>query len=374
MDTSDHGEYPLARVRVNALRFCLCLACWVTAMAPSLPAAKPPYEVWSDPTNSAKTFRGRLAAVYGPMVFFETKSERAASAVLDSLEPRDAVRVADFLAKPVAPPAPWSTSTAAITRALRGNLVILRDRRLVDFDPGTQPEPLFYLIYFSAGWCGPCHQFTPSLVAEYKQLRAWGMNDFEVVFVSDDRDGVEMLEYMREMGMPWPALARTMVHRMEAVTKFAGDGIPCLVVIDRDGHLLFHSYSGDQYLGPDEPLDRFKQVRLLCVPGNQQMAGIQYRFERTVYLERNKAFTVPPKPYFIHLDPTRFRNSGVTRFRLSLSVASDGTVVDAHVLDEIPPGLDMLAKSQARHCLFFPAIKAGEYCAGEVVLPVDFSQ
>ena len=362
------------RISMNTLRLRQWAACGIAAMALTMSAAPRSYEVWTDPTNSAKTFRGRLVAVYGPMAFFETKSKGAACAALDGLPGGDAIRVADFMATPPAPPAPWSTSTAAVTQALRGNLGIIRDGKLVDFDPGAQPEPRFYLIYFSAGWCRPCHLFTPSLVSEYHQLRARGADDFEVIFVSSDESGGDMIGYMKEMGMPWPAVKWSLLRSIEPVTKLAGDGIPCLVVIDRDGNLLFHSFNGDEYLGADKPLNSFKQVRLLCVPGNAQMAAIRYRFERAVHLERNKTGTVPAKPYAVHLDPTRFRKEGVTRFRLSLSIARDGSVVTARVLDEIPSGLDILAESEARRWVFLPAIKAGEYCAGDVVLPVDLAR
>jgi len=309
--------------------------------------------------------------VYGPIAFFDVKGGGTASTVIDRLPVGEAARVADFLATPVAPVAPWSTSTATVTSALRGKLVILRDGQLTDFDPGTRPEPQFYLIYFSAGWCGPCHRFTPALVSAYKTLRETGATDFEVVFVSSDESGSDMIEYMKEMGMPWPALAWKKLGSAEVVTQFAGRGIPCLVVLDRAGHMLFHSYSGEEYLGADTPLDQFRQLRALCAPGNPEMAGIRYRFERNAYLGRNPSSTLPPKPYIFGLNPARFREKGVTHFRMSLSIAADGTVTYANVLDEIPFPLGALAEEQAKRWLFFPGIKNGQFCAEEVILPVN---
>ena len=43
------------------------------------------------------------------------------------------------------------------------------------------------LLYFSAHWCPPCRGFTPELVKAYTKLKAVG-RDFEVVFISSDRD------------------------------------------------------------------------------------------------------------------------------------------------------------------------------------------
>ena len=42
-------------------------------------------------------------------------------------------------------------------------------------------------LYFSAHWCPPCKAFTPVLVEAHQKLKATG-RDFEVVFVSSDKD------------------------------------------------------------------------------------------------------------------------------------------------------------------------------------------
>jgi nucleoredoxin len=51
--------------------------------------------------------------------------------------------------------------------------------------------------------CPPCRAFTPQLVGTYNKLKAAGRN-FEVVFVSSDRDDASMKEYFSEM--PWLAI------------------------------------------------------------------------------------------------------------------------------------------------------------------------
>ena len=48
-------------------------------------------------------------------------------------------------------------------------------------------------IYFSAGWCGPCRQFTPLLSKFYAEMNKKGKK-FEVVFVSRDRSQEEFTE------------------------------------------------------------------------------------------------------------------------------------------------------------------------------------
>ena len=47
-------------------------------------------------------------------------------------------------------------------------------------------------LYFSAHWCGPCREFTPTLARFYNEQRTAVPDGFEVVFVSSDRrDGFE---------------------------------------------------------------------------------------------------------------------------------------------------------------------------------------
>ena len=61
-------------------------------------------------------------------------------------------------------------------------------------------------LYFSAHWCPPCRQFTPHLASIYTNFKKDHAlkADWEVVFVSSDRDEESFKEYFGEM--PWAAL------------------------------------------------------------------------------------------------------------------------------------------------------------------------
>ena len=107
----------------------------------------------------------------------------------------------------------------------------------------------FVGIYFSAHWCGPCRRFTPQLAEFYRQFKA-GHPELELIFVSSDHSEAEMEAYMREAAMPWPAIQYRKVRSASAIRKYAGRGIPCLVLVDPDGKVLSHSYDGDTYVGP----------------------------------------------------------------------------------------------------------------------------
>jgi nucleoredoxin len=93
-------------------------------------------------------------------------------------------------------------------------------------------------IYFSAHWCPPCRGFTPKLVDTYKKARAAG-NDFEVVFVSSDKDQAAFDEYFAEM--PWLAIPHGDT-RKDALNKFFEvEGIPTLVIVEADTGRVINS-------------------------------------------------------------------------------------------------------------------------------------
>ena len=56
----------------------------------------------------------------------------------------------------------------------------------------------YLMLYFSAHWCPPCKAFTPVLSKAYTKLKA-ERDDFELVFVSSDRDERSFKEYFDEM-------------------------------------------------------------------------------------------------------------------------------------------------------------------------------
>ena len=99
-------------------------------------------------------------------------------------------------------------------------------------------------IYFSAHWCPPCRAFTPHLVNVYNEIKKQG-NPFEIVFVSSDRDEKHMLDYMREMKMPWLAIPFGDGRVGKLKSKFGIRGIPSLVIVDAQGNTITKDGRGD---------------------------------------------------------------------------------------------------------------------------------
>ena len=84
--------------------------------------------------------------------------------------------------------------------------------------------------------------------------------EFEIVFVSNDKSAGAMENYMRDDQMPWPALSFDKVSGNVALNKYAGSGIPCLVVVDENGKVVFDTYAGKNYRGPEAVLTDLDQL------------------------------------------------------------------------------------------------------------------
>jgi nucleoredoxin len=141
----------------------------------------------------------------------------------------------------------------------RGKLVALSGNIAVPENDKAVGEPKYFALYFSAGWCGPCHKFTPDLVSFYKEMKP-KHPEFEVVFMSRDQSAPEMQQYMAEMHMPWPALRYDAIQWTQQLNHLCGPGIPCLVVVDAGGKIISDSYEGAKYLGPHKPLNDLRKL------------------------------------------------------------------------------------------------------------------
>jgi nucleoredoxin len=144
-------------------------------------------------------------------------------------------------------------STDTIAQMLRGNLVRCQNGLLTSYYDEELNRKKIYGLYFSAHWCAPCRKFTPQLVEYYNRI-ARDHPEFEVIFISADKSADAMAGYMRDTGMPWAAIDYAKLPGMAALVKYAGGGIPDLVIIDGAGKVLADSYVNGNYVGPAQVL------------------------------------------------------------------------------------------------------------------------
>lgn len=127
------------------------------------------------------------------------------------------------------------------------------------YDKSPLEKADYLAIYYSAHWCPPCRKFTPKLVQFYNEVKPKHAN-FELVFVSADHSEKAMLEYMKEVSMPWPALKYAVATDENALTNYEGDGIPHLVFLNKEGKLLSSSVENGEYVGPQKVIEDIKKT------------------------------------------------------------------------------------------------------------------
>ncbi|KAG8654534.1 hypothetical protein MANES_05G143400v8 [Manihot esculenta] len=126
------------------------------------------------------------------------------------------------------------------------NLLTNLDREYLLGHPPSKQVPVDSLLgktiglFFSAQWCRPGVKFTPKLVSIYHKIKQLltqqASEDFEVVFVSSDRDQQGFDSYFNIM--PWLSLPFG-DPTIKILTKhFDVQGIPCLIILGPDGKTI----------------------------------------------------------------------------------------------------------------------------------------
>ncbi|MGI8432262.1 MAG: thioredoxin-like domain-containing protein [Chthoniobacterales bacterium] len=154
---------------------------------------------------------------------------------------------------------PVLSASADVASELTGKLVTLRGKAVIPYAATELPQAQYIALYFSAGWCGPCHQFTPELVKFYHEMKP-KYPGFEVIFMSRDQSPNDMEKYMAEMQMPWPGMRFSAAKSDRALNKYCGSGIPCLVVLNEKGEVLSDSFVGKEYVGPYRVMNDLKRM------------------------------------------------------------------------------------------------------------------
>jgi nucleoredoxin len=151
-----------------------------------------------------------------------------------------------------------ATQAVSIASLVKGELVTSRNGVLRPYLDAEFEKKKLIGLYMSAHWCPPCRKFTPQLVAFYNKVAA-AHPEFEVVFVSNDKSASAMEAYMRDQQMPWPAVTFDKVRGNAALNKYFGEGIPCLVVVDETGKVIFDTYAGKNSRGAEAVLADLEQ-------------------------------------------------------------------------------------------------------------------
>ncbi|KAF8360996.1 hypothetical protein PRIPAC_87919 [Pristionchus pacificus] len=104
-------------------------------------------------------------------------------------------------------------------------------------------------IYFSAHWCPPCRNFTPLLKDFHAEL-VDADAEFEIVFVSFDRNEEDLKKYLEEAHGEWYylGLGDALIQSLSA--KYEVSGIPALIIVKPNGDLVTKNGRADVQAKP----------------------------------------------------------------------------------------------------------------------------
>ena len=171
---------------------------------------------------------------------FKMRNGSSVTITASNLSEADAARLLEWKS-PAAAETPIATPSV-FDEVLDGNLVKLDGRSFKRFNLESKPEK-YYIFYYTASWCEPCHAYSPELVKFYNRNKN---ANFEIVLITSDKDEDAMEEYAKDKKMPWPQLKLSEVGKFEKKFNHQVTGIPSVITCDSKGNVVSRTESTDE--------------------------------------------------------------------------------------------------------------------------------
>lgn len=124
----------------------------------------------------------------------------------------------------------------------------------------------YYLLLIGNGADDSFKKIIPKIVDYYTRVNRVSKK-YEVVYLSLDRTPQNREAFVKEVKMPWPLLKLETVRTSKSFGEYGQNGVPNLVVVDRQGKVVSQGYVGEgdqKSFQPQEAL--FDLASLLQIP------------------------------------------------------------------------------------------------------------
>ncbi len=316
------------------------------------------------------TFKATFYVELGGMAFWGGKGNSLYRIELNKLIQADQDYIAQEMEKK-GTCVDWDDSKSKLKTVFGNGLFKVVDGEKVAFSFKGKKEPDIYVIYCGASWCGPCNRFVPFLKRWYDDIKSNGVDNVEVIFVSSDHDGEAQLEYMVDHEMNWPAVNWHHNYK-RLIQRYERGSIPGLVVIDRDGHILYDAHSGkSDYIGPSAV---FKNLKELVIKTNLDNAyGIRALFPEVLfrYVSQNEGNTIKPEIVYAHISENDKASLSGFDYKLKITIEDSGRVGMVKVVEGGSDAQRELLETAVKQWLFLPQLENGIIQEKVVLLPLS---
>ena len=119
-----------------------------------------------------------------------------------------------------------------VSEVVKEKTSVLKGAKFVKTPP--KEDAKYYVLLYSASWCGPCQMEMPNIVKLYK--RDFKKNpELELIHISADKNNEDALKWAKEVKAPFPVMLPEDKISHEILNQRSSGGIPHMVIVNAEG-------------------------------------------------------------------------------------------------------------------------------------------
>lgn len=128
---------------------------------------------------------------------------------------------------------------SAVSEALGKTTSIIKGSKSTPTPP--KAEAKYYILLYSASWCGPCCAEMPNVVKMYKKDIKRNP-DLELIHISADKTDEDALQWAKSEKVPFPVILPKDKISHPITSQSTSGGIPRMVIVDAEGKKVMEGH------------------------------------------------------------------------------------------------------------------------------------